>query len=217
MIYELRDYEAMPGKLGALNQRFGDHTVGFFKQHGIGMLGFWTPEIGISNRLVYITIFDSMADREKKWAEFQANPDWAKLRRESEGDGPMVARIRNTIMRPTPYSPEPKVRANVQELRIYETVPGKLPALNNRFANHTVDLFKKHGIESVGYWTDDIGINNRLIYIIEFPSLGDREKNFSSFGSDPDWQKARAESEANGALVERVNATVLRPTAYSPR
>ena len=217
MIYEFRDYEAMPGKLGALNQRFADHTLGFFKQHGIGVLGFWNLEAGMGSHLIYITVYESMADREKKWAEFQANPDWAKVRRESESDGPMVTQIQNTIMRPTAYSPDPKVRSNVQELRIYYANPGKLPALNERFANHTVDLFRKHGLESVGYWTDDVGTNNRLIYMLDYPSLGDREKNFAAFGSDPDWQKARAESEANGPLLRNVEVKLMRLTPYSPR
>jgi hypothetical protein len=171
----------------------------------------------MGSHLIYITVYDSMADREKKWAEFQANPDWAKVRRESEGDGPMVNQIHNSIMRPTAYSPEPKVRSNVQELRIYSASPGKLPALNERFANHTVDLFRKHGLESVGYWTDDVGTNNRLIYMLDYPSLGDREKNFANFGADPEWQKARAESEANGPLVRNVEVKLMRLTSYSPR
>jgi len=51
MLYELRVYNALPGKLPALNDRFAEHTMGFFKKHGIGMLGFWTAEIGTSNQL----------------------------------------------------------------------------------------------------------------------------------------------------------------------
>ena len=217
MIFELRDYLAMPGKLGALNKRFADHTVGFFKEHGIGVLGFWNLEAGMGNHLIYMTIYDSLADREKKWAEFQANPDWAKVRRESEGEGPMVTKIQNTIMRTTSYSPEPKVRSNVQELRIYDAIPGKLPAINDRFANHTVELFRKHGLESVGYWTDDVGINNRLIYMLDYPSLGDREVGFGNFSKDPDWQKARTESEAAGPLVAGVSVKLMRLTPYSPK
>lgn len=74
MLYESRVYYTVPGRLAALNARFADHTMGFFRKHGIGMLGFWTDEIGISNRLTYILTFDSMADRETKWAAFQADP-----------------------------------------------------------------------------------------------------------------------------------------------
>ena len=105
MIYELRIYEVIPGKLPALNDRFSNHTLGFFQKHGIKVTGFWTEEVGTSNQLVYILAFDSMADREQKWAAFQADQDWIRLRAETEKDGPMVARIRNSFLRPTPYSP----------------------------------------------------------------------------------------------------------------
>ena len=105
MIHELRIYEAMPGKLPALNDRFAKHTLGFFKKHGIKVLGFWTEDIGTSNKLVYILSYESLADREKKWSVFQADPDWQKLRAETEKDGPLVARVHNSILRPTSYSP----------------------------------------------------------------------------------------------------------------
>lgn len=105
MIYELRIYETIPGRLPALNARFADHTVGFFKRHGIHVVGFWTEDIGTSNQLVYMLGYDSLADREKKWAAFGADPDWATVRSESEKDGPINARVRNMILRPTAYSP----------------------------------------------------------------------------------------------------------------
>ncbi len=105
MIYELRTYETIPGRLPALNARFADHTVGFFKKYGIHVVGFWTEDIGTSNQLVYMLGYDSLADRETKWAAFQADPDWAKVRSESEKDGPINARVRNMILRPTSYSP----------------------------------------------------------------------------------------------------------------
>ena len=76
MLYELRVYDARAGKLPALNDRFANHTTGFFKDHGIGIVGFWTDEIGRSNQLTYMLSFDSMADRERKWAAFAAVKRW---------------------------------------------------------------------------------------------------------------------------------------------
>jgi len=105
MIYELRIYETVPGRLPDLNARFANHTLGFFKKHGIHVVGFWTEDIGTSNQLVYMLGFDSLADREKKWTAFQADPGWNKVRAESEKDGPINARVRNRILRPTNYSP----------------------------------------------------------------------------------------------------------------
>jgi hypothetical protein len=217
MLHELRIYHAVPGKLPAINERFAKHTMGFFKKYGIGMLGFWTDEIGISNRLTYIVSFDSMADREQKWGAFQADPGWLQVRAETEAQGPLVAYVLNSFMRLTPYSPQPQIKSNVQELRIYDTMPGKLPALHDRFAKHTIGLFSKYGMENIAYWTDDVGTSNRLIYLLGHADLGAREKSFAAFGADPDWQKARAESEKDGALVRVSRHYILRLTPYSPR
>jgi len=105
MIYELRIYEAAPGRLPDLNARFSNHTLGFFAKYGIKVVGFWTEDVGTSNNLVYILGFDSLADREKKWNTFQGDPDWLQVRAVTEKDGPLVLRVRNSILRPTKYSP----------------------------------------------------------------------------------------------------------------
>jgi NIPSNAP len=217
MLYESRIYTAVPGKLPAVNDRFAKHTMDFFKKHGIGMLGFWTDEIGTSNRLIYILVFDSMADREKKWTAFQADPGWHQVRAETEASGPIVDHVVNAFMRLTPYSPPPQMRSNIQELRIYDAMPGKLQALHDRFANHTMQLFTKHGIENVAYWTEDVGTSNRLVYMLGHADLGAREKGFSAFQADPAWQQARAESERHGPLVRVSRHAILRLTPYSPR
>ena len=217
MLHELRVYTTVPGRLPALNDRFAKHTIDFFKKHGIGILGFWTDEIGTSNQLTYILAFESMADREKKWAAFQADPGWQQVRAETEASGTIVDHVRNTFMRLTPYSPQPQIRSNVQELRLYDAMPGKLPALHDRFANHTIGLFAKHGIENIAYWTDDVGTSNRLTYMLGHPDLGARERNFAAFQEDSAWQQARAESEKNGPLVRVSRHSILRLTPYSPR
>ena len=104
MIYELRVYQATPGKMGALNERFANHTVHFFEKYGIKVVGYWTDVVGNNHELTYICAFDSLEDMGKKWAAFQADSEWLKVRADSEKDGPLVAQVRNKIMRPTPYS-----------------------------------------------------------------------------------------------------------------
>ncbi len=105
MIYELRVYETVPGRLPQLHQRFENHTLGLLKKHGIQVLGLWTDEVGTSNRLTWMVAYDDLADRDKKWGAFTTDPVWLKARAESEADGPIVARFTNTIMRPASYSP----------------------------------------------------------------------------------------------------------------
>ena len=117
----------------------------------------------------------------------------------------------------TPYSPQPSFKSTLHEKRVYEAMPGKLPDLHNRFSNHTMGLFEKHGIENVAYWTEDVGTSNRLVYMLGYPDLAAREKGWTGFQSDPEWQKARAASEENGALVRVSKHSILRLTDYSPR
>ncbi len=105
MLYELRVYDARAGKLPALNDRFANHTTGFFKDHGIGIVGFWTAEIGTSNQLTYMLGYDGLGDREQKWGAFGSDPDWHKARAASEVDGPLNRRSQNSILRRTSYSP----------------------------------------------------------------------------------------------------------------
>ena len=105
MIYELRSYEVLPGRMPAMHARFQNHTIGIFRKHGIEVVGFWDVVIGTSNVLHYILRFDDLGHRERAWATFLADPDWLRVRAESEKDGPIVARIRTEIWRPTPYSP----------------------------------------------------------------------------------------------------------------
>jgi hypothetical protein len=104
----------------------------------------------------------------------------------------------------------------IYELRIYECVPGRLPALNNRFETITLKLWEKHEIRQAGFWTTLIGDNNQaLYYLLEWQDLAERERKWNAFMADPDWLKARAETEKDGAIVARVSNQILAPTAYS--
>ena len=110
------------------------------------------------------------------------------------------------------------VPGKVYELRVYHTNPGKLDALHARFRDHTCKLFQKHGIELVGFWTpaQGEGANSTLYYIVAFPSAEAQKKAWQAFRDDPDWKKAKAESEKDGPLVNKVDSTNLKPTDYSP-
>ena len=105
------------------------------------------------------------------------------------------------------------------ELRTYYAAPGKLEALNARFRDHTCALFKKHGMEIVGFWipTDqDQGAENKLVYMLVHQSREAAKQSWKDFGNDPAWQKARTESEVNGKLTEKVESVFLSATDYSP-
>lgn len=105
MIYELRVYHCLPGRLPDLLKRFETVTVRLFEKHGIQQLGFWTVAIGESNAdLIYILKWDSLSDRDTRFAAFQRDPEWIEARRKSEASGPLLSSISNTIMTPTAFS-----------------------------------------------------------------------------------------------------------------
>jgi hypothetical protein len=116
---------------------------------------------------------------------------------------------------------EKKMSGRIYELRIYTTHAGRLPALNKRFAEHTVKLFEKHGMKNGMYWvpTED-GRNarkeNTLIYVVSHESQEAADKSWKAFQADPDWVKARDASEKDGKIVEKVERVFMRLTEYSP-
>src|SRR4051812_45366718 len=104
----------------------------------------------------------------------------------------------------------------VYEMRVYYAAPGKLDALNARFKDHTAKLFEKHGITNVAYFTPIDNKDNKLVYFLSYPSKDAREKAWTEFADDPDWKKARAESEKDGKLVSKAEVRFLTATDYSP-
>ncbi|SIO46451.1 NIPSNAP protein [Singulisphaera sp. GP187] len=109
--------------------------------------------------------------------------------------------------------------AKVFELRTYYTNEGKLNTLNARFRDHTNRLFKKHGITIVGFWTPqdkEKGKEDTLVYLISFPSREAAAASWKAFQADPEWHKARDESEKAGKIIKKVESIYLDPTDYSP-
>lgn len=105
MIYELRVYDCVPGRLPDLLKRFDTITLKIWEKHGIRQAGFWTTLIGESNqRLYYMLAWESLADRERKWNAFQADQAWITARAETEANGPIVAQVTNEILVPTGFS-----------------------------------------------------------------------------------------------------------------
>jgi len=105
MIYELRIYRTLPGRLPNLLARFQNHALGIWEKHGIRQAGVWTTLVGESNnQLTYLLAWESMAEREAKWGAFMTDPEWLAAREESEKDGPINANVSNQFLAPTAFS-----------------------------------------------------------------------------------------------------------------
>ena len=220
--FELRVYFAAPGKLVDLNARFRNHTIALFEKHGMQNIGYWVPMDNQSNKLVYILAYPSRKAREASWKAFIADPDWKQVVKDSEVHGKLVNKVDSTFMEAADYSPAIKpsqAGPRVFELRTYTTHDGRLPNLNQRFRDHTIKLFEKHGMTNFGYWipTDK---PNTLIYLLAHKNQEAAKASFAAFGANPEWQKAKkaSEEEAGGSLTikEGVKSEFLTPTDYSP-
>ena len=105
-IYELRLYHVHPGKIAALEARFGDHTDAIFRRHNMKSIGYWVPEDAPNsqNLFIYILEHSSRQKAEENWAAFQADPEWKKVKAESEANGPLVDHIDRYFLDPTGFS-----------------------------------------------------------------------------------------------------------------
>jgi hypothetical protein len=122
-----------------------------------------------------------------------------------------------SVLHAWPAGPSPS-SARVFEIRKYTAADGKLDALHARFREHTLALFERHGLTNVGYFKpEDAPLReNTLIYILAHPSREAAARNWQAFQNDPEWQKVKRASEAEGPLTTKIESVFADPTDYSP-
>jgi hypothetical protein len=231
-LYEMRTYTATPGKLDALHARFRDHTLTLFEKHGMTNVGYFVPADNKENKLIYFIAHKDQAARTKSFADFGRDPEWTKAVAESQKDGSLTVKggVESVLLNVTDYSPAVKIEKakddRILELRIYTASKGNLPALNDRFKDHTLKLFEKHGMTNVAYWNLAKGLKQKgedetLVYLLAHKSPEAMKASWEAFRADPVWVEAKKQSEAKagGSLtVEKdgVKSIVLKATDYSP-
>lgn len=219
--YELRVYYCFPGKLDALIDRFTNHTTKLFEKHGMENVAYWVPLKNEANALYYIMAYPDKASRDKSWKAFGSDPEWKEVAAKSEVNGKIVEKVTSTFMYGADVTAD--IKAGVTnpnrlfELRTYTCFPDKLPNLKTRFKDHTLNLFEKHGMENIGYWATVEADNaqSKLLYVVAHKDEAAATKSWEAFRADPAWVKAKADSEANGKLVEKVETIYLVPLIFS--
>ncbi|MDB5810452.1 MAG: family containing protein [Betaproteobacteria bacterium] len=122
----------------------------------------------------------------------------------------LLSAAASTLAMPVQAQPTP----HVYELRTYTSHDGRLNDVVNRFRDHTVRIFARHGMVSVGYWVPK-DQPNTLIYVLQHPSREAADKNWDAFRKDPEWTAARDASMKNGPIVEKTHSVFMDPTAFS--
>ena len=205
-VYEMRVYYAAPGKLDALNARFRDHTMKLFEKHGITNVGYFVPIDNKDNKLVYLisatrarTPATSRGRRSRPTRTGRRPPPRARrtaARRQGRLDLPDRDRLLAGAQ-----DPHKRRTSRVFELRTYTATKGNLGNLNDRFKDHTMKLFEKHGMTNVVYWNvlkgqkDD---DKRLVYLLAHKSQDAAKKSFDAFRKDPDWMAAQGRQREEG-------------------
>jgi hypothetical protein len=226
-VYELRTYTATPGNLEVLVARFRENTLRIFAKHGMKNEGYWLPmdeKAGAGQKIVYLLSYPSRDAAKASWKSFSADPEWQAVRKKTEANGKIVDHVDSIYLAPTDYA-KPMTAGNGQgaprvfELRTYTTAEGKLDALDARFRDHTVAIFARHGMTSLGYFHPldaDKGAANTLVYLLAHANREAATASWKAFQADADWVKARKASEANGKLTTKVESVFLTPTDFSP-
>lgn len=95
------------------------------------------------------------------------------------------------------------------ELRIYHIAPGKMEAIQNRFAKHTLRLFAKHDMYVRDFWIETEPGDNRICYVMEYPDRETRDRKIAAFRSDPEWIEVTAQTDKDGPIVEKRESIFL--------
>ena len=221
-LYEVRIYHPTPGKYAEIVDRFRQYTTKIFEKHGMENIGYWTPTDTTNKELIYILAYPNREARDASWKAFGSDPEWKAVVAKTEANGKLVDHVDQIFMTEADISPTLKLTKKSPErtfeLRTYTPTPDKLPNLLSRFRDHTISLFKKHGMTQVAYWTTEEkdGGQPKLVYILAHPSETEGKQHFDEFRKDPKWIAAKADSEKNGPLTTKVESVYMTPTDYSP-
>ena len=227
MVYELRTYTALPGKMPDMLARFRDHTCRIFEKHGMVNVGYWVladVKAGEPEKLFYVLGHNSREAAAASWRTFGADPQWQDARKKSEAAGRIVEKVENVFLTVADYTRamdsgnKAGGAARVFELRTYVAPEGKLAALDARFRDHTLALFAKHGMTSLGYFHPadaNKGAANTLVYFLAYPNRDAATASWAGFRADAAWVKARTESEKNGKLTDKVESVFLKAVDFS--
>lgn len=228
-VFELQIITASPGRLDDLHAWFRDHQDDVLARHGIASVGFFVPVAEKSDgTLLRLSRYPSRAAADASRRALQADPAWRLVDASSTDPEALVAKEESIVLRPTDFTPDftptTSAKPRVFELRTY-TCPSQkhLALLHERFRDHTMGLFAKHGMENLVYWSPE-GIDSserKLIYLLGHASVDAAKESFAGFRTDPAWLAAKeaSETQAGGPLTEKQGGVVsqfLVGTEYSP-
>ncbi len=218
--FEMRTYTVHEGKMPDLIQRFQNHTRALFSKHGIENVAYFLSEEAPDKQLTFILGYPSATERDIRWNNFANDPEWKAAAKASEANGPLVQKVDQVFMVLADGLNQRKQLASsgVFQFRTYHLFPGKLDAIQNRFRDHTQVLFENQGLVNYPYWltVEKDGSQAKLVYLIGHTTKEEYNAAFDRFRLDPAWIQVRDASEANGKIVDKIDAVFFTPLPFSP-
>ena len=226
-IYSLSSVAAEPGKLNELHAAIRDRLIPQAAKLGVTVLGVFTPLENSDGRVFYLATCTSREALDKAKQAAANDPAFAETDGILEDLGDSGKTLPDCLMQTTDFSPVDAPAAGkgprVFELRTYTTTQGKLPLLQERFRDHTLALFAKHGMTNLWYWQlekDQAGADKTMIYMLAHASVDTAKASFDAFRADPAWVTAKRASEEKGGgsltVPNGVKSVFLKATDYSP-
>ncbi len=221
--YELRIYDVTSNKLDGVVERFSETVNPVRQKHGIECFGYWTSRSTNGDKFIYLMAAASKEELQKREEKFGADPDFkAGYANSNKKHGKTVDKI---VLVPLSVASEMKLDLTTSktprgfDLRIYSVLPGKLDAFRDRWRDHAVRIYERHGLHSIGWWvaekTDAQG-NDRFIVLLAGGSFDTIQKSISEFHKDVEWQGIEKETEKDGKLRSGVEAFKMKAADFSP-
>ncbi len=232
-LYELRFYTANPGKLPDLHARFREHTLKLFEKHGMENIIYWTVSEGTKedgddskNMMIYVIAHKDAAAKDASWAAFRADPEWQAVAKKSEENGKILSKPPRAILMTEaefsaadePANKDSDPPARLWELRQYNDGPERVPSTVERFGSGEKELFTKHGMQTVKFWTATDA--SAFIYLLAHKDKASAEASWKGFFGDfKDFMEKYRASHPNlpGGRGNGNEVRYLIPTDYSPR
>jgi NIPSNAP len=198
------------------------------KRHGVQPAGFFNAVIAERSPFVLaLASYPSLGAMETALAQFAEDKEFQKGWDEYNNmSDPPYTRMQSSLLRAFDGMPSLEVPANdgkrparIFELRTYESNNEKASRRKvGMFENGEIAIFRKVGMTPVFFGQTVVGRNlPNITYMLTFDDLAARDRLWRSFGSDPDWQKLRAQPGLSDAeIVSNISNAILRPTAFSP-
>ena len=203
--------------------RFRETVDPVRRRLGIETLGYWTaPGTTNGGTFAYLMAAVSREELQKQEKEFGADAQFKEgYAASNQKHGETVDKIVTlplSVDATAKFDFAASVKPRAFDLRVYSVLPGKLEAFRNRWRDHAVPIYERHGLHSVGWWVaekKDADGNDQFICLLAGDGGEAIQKSIGEFHKDPEWQRVEMESEKDGKLRSGVDAFKLLPTDFS--